>query len=218
MREKSTHNFLTLRTVRVLSHDLSPDLYAQLASSKRVAWDIETDGLDPLTSRIGTCQLYAQETGPCVVTDIAGKSPTFLPRLLSNKSVLKIFHHAPFDLSFMTQAWGVKSNNVACTKIAAKIVNPSAPSEEYSLKHLMLRHFGVKLDKEMRFTNWMADSLTDGQLQYAARDVIGLLELYDLLDERLKSQDSSDLYEKCCAFLPAHVELRLRGCPDPFSY
>jgi ribonuclease D len=218
MRQGFIHNSDCFKEVRLLSHDLSPEIYAQLSSSQRVAWDIETNGLDPLANRIGTCQLYSREAGLFIVKAVANRSPIFLSKLLSNEKVPKIFHHAPFDLSFMAHAWGVKPKNVACTKIAAKVLDPLAAAEEYSLKHLMLRHFGINLEKQMRFTDWITDELTEEQLRYAARDVVKLLDLYDLLDEQLETQGSRELYRKCCNFLPAHVGLRLRGCPDPFSY
>ncbi|TYK50740.1 ribonuclease D [Actinomadura decatromicini] len=204
--------------VQLLSGDLTPEVYARLSASREVAWDIETDGLDPLAASIGTCQLHARGIGTYIVARVSEGSPQLLARLLSDEDVRKVFHHAPFDLSFMSAAWSVSPNNVACTKIAAKILRPTAPSEEYSLKYLMSQHFGVKLEKHMRFSDWMADALSDAQVQYAARDVLKLLDLHDLLVEMLKADGVYEIYEKCCAFLPVHAQLKVRGCPDPFSY
>ncbi len=141
-----------------------------------------------------------------------------LARLLADEKVLKVFHHAPFDLSFMVAAWNVEPRNVACTKIAVKLITPSAPAENFSLKYLMARHFKMQLDKQNRFTDWMADSLSANQIEYAVGDVIRLLDLYDLLTSEMSQRGLSGLYGQCLDFLPTHVNLRLHGCPDPFKY
>jgi ribonuclease D len=76
----------------------------------------------------------------------------------------------------------------------------------------------MSLDKQTRFTDWISGNLTERQMRYAVGDVIKLLDLYDLLTEQLERIDAINLYEQCRAFLPTHVSLRLRGCPDPFHY
>ncbi|MFF0790584.1 ribonuclease D [Streptomyces spiralis] len=214
----STREAPVFEPVRVLRHDLTLDVYHRLTESGRVAWDIETNGLDPTQAQIGTCQIHSPPVGTFIVIGVAGRVPPLLARLLSNARVEKVFHHAPFDLSFMSHAWGVEPRNVACTKIAAKILSPGEVAEKYSLKYLMACHFGLVLDKKVRFTDWMADSLSEEQVEYAVGDVIRLLDLYDLLTAKLREQGLEELYGECRGFLPTHVRLRLRGCPDPFKY
>lgn len=204
--------------VRVLSRDLSESAFSELVAAGRVAWDIETNGLEPEGSSIGTCQLYAPGAGAFVVKGLAGERPELLSALLADASVVKVFHHAPFDLSFMVHAWGVKPESIRCTKIAAKLLAPQAPAEMYSLKHLMFHHFGIHLDKSVRFTDWTSNSLTSRQLAYAFGDVERLLDLYDILSGALRDRDLMDLYSEACGFLSTHVSLRLHGCPDPYSY
>lgn len=204
--------------VQVLTGDISSEIYRDIVSAGRLAWDIETNGLDPQAAQIGTCQLSAPTVGTIVVTGLAGEVPANLRRLLMDERVLKVFHHAPFDLSFMTAAWDVKAERVACTKIAAKLLAPNAQKGEYSLKYLMAKSFGLELDKSVRFTDWLAEDLTQRQVEYAVMDVVKLLDLYDILRERLEGRRLLALYERCCAFLPAHVELRLHGVADPFKY
>lgn len=215
---KSIRNGVNFGRVRVFSHDLSPEAYLQFSSTDRIAWDIETSGLDPETAKIGTCQLYSPTAGACVVTRVNGSTPKLLSRLLSDEKVTKVFHHAPFDLSFMTYAWNAQPRNIACTKIAEKLLHPTAPAEEYSLKFLMKRHFGMVLDKQVRFTDWLSESLSERQLEYAVGDVVMLLDLYELQEHYLKEADASKLYQDCLSFLPTAVKLRIRHVPDVFSY
>ncbi|MFI5470923.1 ribonuclease D [Streptomyces cacaoi] len=200
-----------------MSHDLTEDAFRAITEDRYVAWDIETNGLDPEVADIGTCQLFSPSFGACVLTDISQRPP-LLAKLLESSDVVKVFHHAPFDLSFMVQKWGVTPRSVACTKIAAKIISPQVDPTEYSLKYLMEHHFDIRLNKEMRFSDWMAGSLTAEQLQYAVGDVRKLLDLYELLRASLESIGLSSLYKECCDFLPTHVKLKLHGCPDPFKY
>ncbi|MGW3404389.1 ribonuclease D [Streptomyces zhihengii] len=215
--QKSTHD-TRAGAATVLRHDLSRDAYKKLMKSGRVAWDIETNGLDPHQAKIGTCQIYAPGVGAFVVTQVADSPPPMLARLLADEQVLKVFHHAPFDLSFMASAWDVKPRNIACTKIAVKLLTPSAPAEHFSLKYLMAQHFNMRLDKQFRFTDWMADSLSPKQVEYAVGDVIRLLDLHSLLVAELRQRGLLDLYDRCLEFLPTHVDLGLHGCPDPFRY
>ncbi|MEV7613798.1 ribonuclease D [Streptomyces sp. NPDC089799] len=204
--------------VRIVSGDLPEALYSEVASVRRVAWDIETNGLNPLDAQIGTCQLSAPEVGAIVVVDLAGKRPVNLSRLLSDHDVEKVFHHAPFDVSFMTHWWGVSAQKVFCTKIAAKLLNPHGPAREHSLEHLMQAYFKLQLDKSVRMTDWLAEHLSSRQIDYAVMDVLKLLDLHELQLSQLETQRLMGLYERCCAFLPSHVELRLHGVSDPFKY
>jgi ribonuclease D len=206
-----------LATPVVLHNDLASDLADALHEVPRVAWDIETSGLDWRTDRIGTCQLYAPEVGTLIV-QVNGKQPTRLGALLADPGVLKVFHHGPFDLRFMTWHWKVPAASVACTKIASKLLEPNAPNEAHSLQALLDRHLGVYISKAERISDWLADNLSDAQLTYAAADVTHLLPLLDSLAKELANAGLSDLYAQCTKFLPARVRLEIGGYPDVFAY
>src|SRR5688572_3027489 len=83
-----------------------------------VAWDIETTGLDWRSDDIRTCQLAVGDDISIVQVGNWGV-PDNLRSLLQDAAVLKVFHHAPFDLRFMTHHWKADAVNVACTKIAS---------------------------------------------------------------------------------------------------
>lgn len=212
------HEMTEFGQARVFTGDIDAATCESLFAGTRLAWDIETNGLDPRSNLIGTCQLYTPVLGPIVVVGVADERPIYLSRLLAHADVLKIFHHAPFDLSFMAHRWGVSPRNIGCTKIAAKLLNPSAPTKNYSLQSLMKHYFDIDLDKDVRFTDWVSSDLTSEQVRYAVGDVAKLLELYDLLLSLLQRKGLLDLYDHCRNFLPTHVALRLHGSPDPFHY
>jgi ribonuclease D len=202
----------------VLRGDLPGELADAFAGTSRVAWDVETSGLDWRHDRLGTCQLFADEIGVVVVI-LTEALPSHLAALLGNPAVEKIFHHAPFDLRFMVHAWQATPESIRCTKVASKLLSPLAPNEDHSLQSLIFRHLGVRLQKgAVRTSNWTAGHLTAPQIEYAAGDVIHLPRLLSVLESELNTARLATLYDECCAFLPARARLELGGYPDVFAY
>lgn len=204
-------------TVNVRRGDLSDADLSALIEQPRIAWDIETTGLNPLTDRIGTCQIAAPAVGTIVV-QMDAIAPDRLRDLLSAAGTTKVFHHAPFDLRFMAHAWKVQPANVACTKIASKLLDRHAPQDHYTLKYLLEQKLGVEISKTQRLSDWTAPELTDEQLAYAAGDVEHLLSLHDELCREMRRVGLMELYQSCIDFLPTRVELDLGDWPDVFAY
>jgi ribonuclease D len=144
--------------VAVVKSDIDSELLALLREYKKVAWDIETSGLDWRTERIGVCQLYTPRSGTIVV-QLGSRRPTNLCKLLEDPNVTKVFHHAPFDLRFMHHHWQVRSRNIADTKIASKLLSPDLPNEEHSLQELLDRYLAVSIGKEEQTSNWLVKHL-----------------------------------------------------------
>ncbi len=198
--------------------DLPAELADAFAGCSRVAWDVETSGLDWRQDRLGTCQLFADDVG-IVLVGIAEVAPVRLVALLENPAVEKVFHHAPFDLRFMSHAWRVRPASIRCTKIASKLLRPNSPNKEHGLQGLLLHHLGVHLPKgAVRTSDWTAVSLTSAQVEYAAGDVLHLLKLLDVLEGKLMAAKLSELYDECCSFLPGRIQLELGDYPDVFAY
>jgi len=101
---------------------------ASFAGVARVAWDVETTGLDWHHDSLGTCQLFAGDVG-AVIIRVGQEKPVRLIGLLEDPAVEKVFHHAPFDLRFMVRAWGARPASIRCTKVASKLLEPAAPNE-----------------------------------------------------------------------------------------
>jgi ribonuclease D len=202
---------------RLHNGDISPEFLDHIRATGAVAWDIETSGLDWRKDRIGTCQLATYDE--VAVVKLGSRTPpTALADLLSDGTVTKVFHHAPFDLRFMAHQWKTPILNVACTKITSKILDPQLPSSEHSLKPTLDRHLGIEISKAAQQSNWMADTLTEEQLKYAAADVQHLLELYDVLVAKCARISVIDLVLDSFRYLPTRVLLDLRGSGDVFVY
>lgn len=197
--------------------DLSARRLAEARAVGRVAWDIETSGLNFRADEIETCQVAVGQDIVVVKLE-RGVLPQNLRQLLTDPAVLKIFHHAPFDLRFMAHQWDVRPRSVACTKIAAKILWPEHDSSEYSLKPLLEEVLGVFIDKGQQVSDWSRSVLTSEQLAYAANDVRFLAGLYDELIARAAALGLSDVVEATYAYLPTRVRLDIAGAGDVFAY
>lgn len=204
-------------TVSIYRGDLPEALLEKFGAAGRLAWDIETSGLDWSHDRIGTCQLAGDHESAVIQID-SQRRPDNLVRLLSDPLVQKVFHHAAFDLRFMASAWGAKPENIACTKVASKVLAPHATSGAHSLKGLVRQHLGIYLDKDQQRSDWMVRELSPEQTRYALNDVLFLTKLLDRLLGIAREQGLEDLIEASFAYLPVRVLLDIRGSGDVFTY
>jgi ribonuclease D len=203
--------------VQVLHGDLPRDFYEAALGTGLVAWDIETSGLDWSSDSIGTCQI-ATETDIAIVVMEGVREPKFLCALLEDDQVQKVFHHAPFDLRFMVAQWDVNPHNVACTKVASKILNPELQNGDHSLMPVLKRHLGVDISKDQQVSNWLASDLSPEQIRYAAGDVANLVRLHKVLTAKCERAGLTGLLVESFSYLPTRVRLDLRGSGDVFAY
>lgn len=201
----------------LLSGDIPEALLEVALDQSDVAWDIETSGLDWMSDHLATCQLAI--ANEIVLVQLAREEvPQNLSRLLASSTTRKVFHHAPFDLRFMSYQWHVRPTNVACTKIAAKITTPGQSHDAYSLRSTLRTNLGIEIDKTERMSDWGRIDLSLDQKMYAARDVAYLVELLRVLESRALSQGTARLLSQSFQYLPTRVELDLMGVQDVFSY
>jgi ribonuclease D len=189
------------------------DLPEGLLFKDAVAVDTETLGLRPHRDRLCLVQLSAGD-GTAHLVQLDGKdwSAPRLKALLTNPSVLKIFHFARFDLGALRQYLGVMTEPVYCTKIASKLVRTY--SDRHGLKDLCAEFLGVDLSKQQQSSDWGAAKLTDQQRHYAASDVLHLHALKAKLDAMLQREGRMAAAAACFQFLPQRVSLDLAGFED----
>ena len=202
--------------IRQFEGDITHEVAQEVHKAGVVAWDIETSGLEWREDKIGTCQLYVPGNFIAIVK-LKGSVPQNLRDLLSEPKIQKIFHHALFDLRFMSYAWQVRPQNIKCTRIAAKLINIS-DTREYGLKHLLHHYLGVEISKDEQISDWLAPHLTESQIIYAAQDVFHLPKLLPHLERALEAGDLSHLAQQCFDHIPARVRLDIMGYPDVFVY
>jgi ribonuclease D len=202
-------------TTRLHRGDL-PDLSRYRGS---VAIDTETMGLDHHRDRLCVVQLSPGDGSADVVQIPAGGSAApNLKRLLADRSVVKIFHFARFDLAALYHAFGVMPEPVYCTKIASRLARTY--TDKHGLKDLVRDVLGIEISKQQQLTDWGAEKLTDAQVAYAASDVLHLHALKERLDALIAREGRGDLAAACFQFLPHRARLDLAGwaAEDIFSH
>lgn len=199
-----------MSTIRLHRGDL-PDISRYRGA---VAIDTETMGLDLDRDRLCVVQLSPGDgTADVVQIPPPGKETSNpapnLKRLLTDKSLLKIFHFARFDLGMLCKTFGVMPEPVYCTKIASRLTRTY--TDKHGLKDLVREILGQDLSKQQQSSDWGAPELSEAQVSYAAADVTHLHALKDKLDAMLAREGREQLAAACFRFLPDRVRLDLAG-------
>ena len=193
-------------TIRLHRGDL-PDISRYKGA---VAIDTETMGLDVTRDRLCVVQLSPGDGSADVVQIPPRSSDTpNLKRLLADKTLLKIFHFARFDLGVLWKTFGIMAEPVYCTKIASRLARTY--TDKHGLKDLVREVLGQDLSKQQQSSDWGALELSEAQVAYAAADVIHLHALKERLDRMLAREGREQLAAACFRFLPDRVRLDLAG-------
>ena len=186
------------------------DLPAGLKFPNGVAVDSETLGLNPHRDRLCLVQLSGGDNVAHLVQfDSESYAAPRLKALLKDPKTLKIFHFARFDVAVIEKYLGVETTPIYCTKIASKLVRTY--TDRHGLKDLCGELLGVELSKQQQSTDWGAKDLSQGQLAYAASDVLYLHKLKAKLDEMLVRENRVAYADAAFAFLPMRARLDLAG-------
>jgi len=189
--------------------DLAPDVVFKGS----VAIDTETLGLNPHRDRLCLVQLSSGDgSAHLVQPDPASYDAPRLKALLTDPSVLKIFHFARFDLAVLERYLGVTVAPVYCTKIVSKLVRTY--TDRHGLKDITAELLGVELSKQQQSSDWASPTLSQQQLAYAAADVLYLHALKAKLDAMLKREGRTAYAEAAFGFLPTRAKLDLAGFAD----
>jgi ribonuclease D len=122
-----------------------------------------------------------------------------------------------FDLRFMAYRWKVIPANVVCTRISAKLLDPTN-AYRHSLQSVLKQYLNVTIDKDEQRSDWSAGNLSEAQIAYAANDSAYLIDLFRELETRMSAQNLLQLAQSCFAFIPTRIQLDIRGYGDLFHY
>lgn len=105
--------------------------------------------------------------------------------LLKNPEIVKVLHSCSEDLEVFKCFGDCLPTPLFDTQVAATFLG-DGPSIGYAA--LVDKFLGITLDKGEARTNWLARPLTDSQLDYAAKDVIYLEQIYNKLLPQLEDK------------------------------
>jgi len=191
----------------------SGDLPDDLDLGPVVAIDCETMGLHPHRDRLCVIQMSGGDGHAHLVQVRKGQTEApNLCKMLTDPTVLKLFHFGRFDIAALQNAFGAVTQPVYCTKIASKLVRTY--TDRHGLKNLLHELEGIDISKLQQSSDWGADTLTQAQIDYAASDVLYLHALRDKLNAMLEREGRMEIAQSCFDFLPTRAGLDLAGWPD----
>jgi ribonuclease D len=155
-------------------------LAGRLRSEPLLAVDTEAASFHRYLDRVYLVQISSR--GETAVVDplaTAGLGP--VGELLADPAIEIVFHDADYDLRLLNREYGFTAQNLFDTRIAAQLLNEPG----IGLAALLEQYVGVRLDKRFQRADWSARPLSPEMLAYAAADTHYLLQLRDILRDRL---------------------------------
>nr|WP_064591728.1 3'-5' exonuclease [Orientia tsutsugamushi] len=201
-------------------HIFINDIPDNLMISGDLAIDTETMGLNLIRDRLCLLQ-FCQEGKNDNIDDKEVFLVKFedqqynchnLKKLLMDDGRTKIFHFARFDLAAIQYYLGITLNNIFCTNVASKLVRTYTDS--HGLKDLCRELLGIQISKQCQSSDWGGQSLTSDQEEYAAKDVVYLHRIKNILEKMLIREQRLDIAQKIFKFLPTRAELDVIGWQD----
>ena len=163
---------------------------------------VDTEGLEDLVAELAGQDVYGFDTefhtertyvpdlaliqiawaGRVALVDPLAVDPAPLAAVFAGAGVA-VAHAASQDLDVLMAACGAIPTTVFDTQIVAGFLGMSTPSLSRLVDHML----GVSLPKADRLSDWLIRPISERQISYALNDVAHLLELRDVLTERLRA-------------------------------
>lgn len=154
------------------------ELVDELAEAEAYGLDAEFHGESSYYPRLAVLQVATPSRAAVVDATLVDVSPL---RTVLEGPGLMVAHAGEQDLQVLLRATGAIPARMLDTQIAAGFLGFGSPS----LLKLVSELLGVRLEKGARMSDWFKRPLTPEQITYAAADVLHLLDLRAVLEERL---------------------------------
>lgn len=152
---------------------------------------VDTEFLRETTYYPLLCVIQMASPDEAIVIDALAAGIDLKPffALMSNESVLKVFHAARQDIEIIWHQASIIPHPVFDTQVAAMVLGHG---DSIAYDALVERVTGHRPDKTHRFTDWSRRPLTMEQLEYAVADVTHLRDVFAALDADLRKRGRSD--------------------------
>ncbi|SVA32107.1 uncharacterized protein METZ01_LOCUS84961 [marine metagenome] len=166
----------------ITSSDEIPDLCASLMSERYIALDTESNSRHAYPERVCLIQI-ATSTNIYIIDTIAVKDIDVLGSVLSDDTVVKVIQGAEYDLRCLNRDWGFTIKNIFDTALAAQFIG----LEQVGLSALIETLLGKSIPKnpQLQKSDWSLRPLAPAALEYAAQDVVFLIDVAKRLIDRL---------------------------------
>jgi len=162
----------------VADNDRFASLVDELAGAEAYGLDAEFHGESSYYPRLAVLQVATPTRAAVVDATLVDVRPL---RPVLDGPGLMVAHAGEQDLQVLLRSAGAIPARMLDTQIAAGFLGFGSPS----LAKLVSELLGVRLEKGARMSDWFKRPLTAEQITYAAADVLHLLDLRQVLEERL---------------------------------
>jgi ribonuclease D len=164
-----------------------------LEREKAVGIDLEADSMYHFIEKVCLIQMTAKKTS-FVIDPLQIKDLSPLKFLFSRQDITKIFHGADYDVRSLYRDFKIEINNLFDTEVACRFLG----IKETGLETVLKQFFKVNLNKKYQKKDWSKRPLPQEMIDYAARDVIHLVPLAQILIKELENKGRlSWVLEEC---------------------
>jgi len=180
-----------------------------------ICFDTETLQLQPERGKLRLLQLGCEARKTILIIDCFELDESGwdkLRRFFTNGQRFWLAHNAVFDLGWLQEHGIYPEGRVRCSMIASRLLTNGTPNLKHGLDAVAYRYLKKQVDKTEQKSDWGGE-LTSSQLFYAAEDVVTLLELDSVLDQRLAKSSLAKAFAVECQALPAMAQMWRTGLP-----
>ena len=164
-----------------------------LEREKAVGIDLEADSMYHFIEKVCLIQMATKKTS-FVIDPLQIKDLSPLKFLFSRQDITKIFHGADYDVRSLYRDFKIEINNLFDTEVACRFLG----IKETGLETVLKQFFKVNLNKKYQKKDWSKRPLPQEMIDYAARDVIYLVPLAQILIKELEKKGRlSWVLEEC---------------------
>jgi ribonuclease D len=184
-------SYLYINTHRSLEQGIE-----SLQGAKVIGVDTEGDSLHSYKEKVSLIQVSGNGQD-LIIDPLALKDLSPLASLLIRPDVLKVLHGTDYDVVALKRDFGFQISPIFDTCLAAR----ACGIQKFSLADLLLRFFGLTIDKRHQKADWSARPLSQELLEYAALDTHYLPQLYQLLRADLEAKGRLEMVGEECRLL-----------------
>jgi len=178
-----------MRKIILITQNKEVPLSIKILSRFQIlAIDTETERFDPHTCKLLSLQIGNEHVQ--YVIDAQTVNIKLYKELLETKIIL--MHNAKFDLQFLYHQGIIPFGNVICTYLAERVLSMGIDSHRKSLQACVYRYLKVIMPKEVRGLIHKLGIRNQRVVEYAAKDVEHLVELWRYQEQLLKEKDLLD--------------------------
>ncbi|MCI0712477.1 MAG: ribonuclease D, partial [Chloroflexi bacterium] len=160
-------------------------LVDELQTKKHVAIDTEANSLFAYYEKVCLIQLSARngsgQVNDYIIDPFAIDDMSPLGSVFGNPSTEVILHGAEYDIMLLKRDFEYTFSSIFDTHLAARTLGIS----KVGLSSLLETYFDIYIDKRFQQSNWGKRPLTSEQLHYAQYDSHYLLDLRDILHQKI---------------------------------